>query len=136
MRSGVVALVVIASLSSSAVARADGVKVTQVFGQDGWPFLVANYTPDGSRAVPSWQICAPDCGPVVAIDKVYRPGPTMAGTTFAASATVDGTTTVDRSRAWGGQVTNTAMPTLNGEPKVGQTSRQAPGRGRVAGGTT
>lgn len=121
MRSRVVALVVIGSLWSSAVARADGVKITQeLFGQDGWPFLVANYVSSGPRAVPSWQICAPDCGPVVATDSLYRPGPTTAGTTFAASATVDGTTTVDRSRAWGGQVTNTAMPTLSGEPKVGQ----------------
>ena len=116
------ALVVIGSLSSSAVARADGVEVTQeVFDPDGWPALVANYAPDGSRAVPSWQICAPDCGPVVATDQFYRPGPTAAGTTFSASATVDGTTTVDRSRAWGGQVTNTAMPALTGEPKVGHT---------------
>lgn len=122
MRSRVVAVVVIGSLWSSAAARADGVKVTQeLFDQDGWPSLVANYAPDGSRAVPSWRICATDCGPVVATDQLYRPGPTAAGTTFEASATVDGTTTVDRSRAWGGQVTNTAVPTLAGEPKVGQS---------------
>jgi len=115
-------LVTVCSLLLTATARADGIKITQrLINGDGWPSLVANYIPDGSRGTASWSVCAPDCGPVIASGAFYAPGPTAIGTTFEASATVDGTTTTDRSPVWSGQVTNTAPPTFAGEPRAGQT---------------
>ncbi len=121
MRGAVLVLVIVCASLLPAVAHADAIKITQrLIDRDGWPRLTANYMPY-SRATPSWQVCAPDCGPVVATDAFYDAGPTAAGTTFEASATVDGTTTTDRSPAWGGRVTSTAPPTFDGEPRVGQT---------------
>ncbi|MBW3607229.1 MAG: hypothetical protein KY463_02550 [Actinobacteria bacterium] len=58
---------------------------------------------------------------MVATGALYDAGPTAVGTTFEASAMVGGVTTTDRSPAWGGQVTNTAPPTFDGEPRVGRT---------------
>ena len=122
MRSGVLMVAIVCSLLVAATARADGITITQrLFDGDGWPRLVANYVPDGSRATASWKVCAPDCGPTVATSASYDAGPTAPGTTFEASATVDGVTTTARSAVWGGQVTNTAPPTFGGEPRAGQT---------------
>lgn len=64
---------------------------------------------------------------MVASGALYSAGPTAAGATFEASATVDGVTTTDRTPAWGGQVTNTAPPTFDGEPRAGQTLTPHPG---------
>lgn len=114
---------VLSLLAVPASAHADGIKITQhVFTEDGQPQLVGNYSPDGSVAKPSWKICAPDCGPIVLADtSVFQPGPQAAGTTFEASATVNGVTTTDRSRAWTGQVANVTPPTISGDAKVGAT---------------
>ena len=121
MRGGVLILVTLSWLALPAIATADGVKISQrLVDRDGWPMLVGNYSPDG-RGTVSWRVCAADCGPVVATGGLYSAGPTSVGTTFEASATVDGTTTTERSPAWGGQVTNTAPPRFDGEPRVGQT---------------
>jgi hypothetical protein len=133
VRCSILVLAFVWSLLLPTVGRADTIKITQrLIDQEGWPRLVANYTPDGSRATASWKVCAPDCGPIVATGALFNPGPTAVGTTFEASATVDGTTTTDRSPVWGGQVTNTAPPTFQGQPRVGQTL--TPHAGTWAGG--
>lgn len=109
-------------LSPPAIAHADGVKIAQrLIDEDGWPSLVAHYSPDGSRGTVSWRACAPACGPVVATGSFYRPGPTVSGTTFEASTTVDGQTTTARSPVWEGQVTNTGPPTFDGELRALKT---------------
>lgn len=130
--SGLVVIVVVALLAPS-VARADEVKITaRFFDADGWPSLIASFSPDGSRATPSWKRCLPDCGDTVAVGQQYKAGPTAAGTTFEASATVDGVTTTARSTAWNGQVSNTAPPTFDGQAVIGQTL--TPRRGGWSGG--
>jgi len=123
-------LVLACSSLPTTVAHAGGVAISQhLFGEDGWPRLVANHYPYNAEAVPTWKVCSPECGPTVAVAThgSYQPGPTAAGTTFEASTTVDGTTTTARSRIWGGRVTNTALPTLAGAAVVGQVVTPAAG---------
>jgi hypothetical protein len=125
MRPGVPALATFWLLLVPAIARAehDSTIMRRSIDQDGWPVLAAKY--GSSYAMPataSWRVCNPDCGPVVATGFLFEPGPTAIGTTFEATGTtVHGTPGTERSPAWGGQVTNTALPTFEGEPRVGQT---------------
>ena len=114
-------MAIVCALLLPATARADGIAITQrLIDRDGWPRLVANTTPYGGGTV-SWRVCAPACGPVVATGAFYDAGSTAVGTTFEVSATIGGVTRTDRSPAWAGQVTNTAPPTFDGEPRVGRT---------------
>ncbi|MDO9353373.1 MAG: hypothetical protein Q7T55_06745 [Solirubrobacteraceae bacterium] len=109
-------------LAFPSVAAADGVAVTQnVFSDNGDPVVVANYVPDGSQATPTWTRCAPDCGETVATTQQYAAGDTAAGTTFEATTVVGGVTTTARSKTWTGRVTNTSLPTIGGDPRVGGT---------------
>ncbi len=120
MRGALLLLVIVCSLLLPAIARADGIEITQrLIAEDGWPRLTANLNPYGLGTA-SWKVCAPECGPVVATGSFYAAGPTAPGTTFQASATVGGTTTTDRSPAWNGRVTNMTPPMFDGEPRVGQ----------------
>jgi len=115
-------LVLFFSLLMPSMARADGVRITaRFFDADGWPSLTGAYQPDGSRATPSWTMCAPGCGDTLATGSRYNAGPTADGVTFEARTTVDGVTTTDRSTPWGGQVTSTASPTFDGQAVIGQT---------------
>ena len=129
----VLLLAAVGSLSLPTIARADGVEISQRLIDDaGWPMLVANHVPDGSRGMVSWRVCAPSCGQVVATGSVYSAGPTAIGTTFEASTTVDGKTTHALSPPWAGQVTSATPPTFDGELRVGQTL--SPHAGTWAGG--
>jgi hypothetical protein len=126
-------LVIMIAALVPAAARADGVVITQhVFTNAGLPQLIANYSPDGGLATPSWKICAPDCGPVVATGNAFTPGDQPAGTSFEASTTLAGTTTTAHSRTWLGRVANTAPPTFTGSPVVG--SMLTPAAGTWSGG--
>lgn len=124
----VVMITLVAVMMPPALARADGVSITsRSLDPHGWPRLIANYVPNGSLAIPSWRVCSPDCGAIVATGSVYDAGPTAPGTTFEASTTFDGTTTTDRSAAWGGQASSTAPPAFDGSPVVGATLTPHPG---------
>jgi hypothetical protein len=104
------------------------VEVTQqVFNSNGDPLLVANPTPDGSKGGDAvvWRTCPPggsSCVPATGTHgRGVEPGEVPAGTVFEASATYLGRTTVARSGPWGGRVTSTAPPVLQGEAVVGAT---------------
>lgn len=121
-------LLVTAALAAPAGAAADGVEVSQnVFDADGWPELVANYSPDGDKATPVWRACTPLCGAVIRTDQQLAPGPTAPGTSWQASATYRGTTTVARSKTWLGQVTSIDPPAVSGLPSIGSTMVATPG---------
>ena len=121
-------LVVLAALSVPANAAGDGVEVSQnVFDADGWPELIANYSPDGSKATPQWRVCTPLCGAVIKSDQQLSPGPTAPGTSWQASATYRGKTTVAQSKTWLGQVTNVTPPAVSGLPSIGSTMVATPG---------
>lgn len=129
----VLLLAAVGSLSLPTIARAAGVEISQrLIDDSGWPTLVANHVPDGSRGMVSWRVCAASCGPVVATGSVYSAGPTAIGTIFEASTMVDGKTTQALSPAWAGQVTSATPPTFDGELRVGQTL--SPHAGTWAGG--
>jgi hypothetical protein len=100
-----------------------GMQVSQeLLARDGDPLLVANFSPDGSLATPSWAVCAPGaptCTPAGVTNRLFSPGPEPAGTTFEASAVYGGVTYAARSDPWQGAGAATAPPTLTGAPKIG-----------------
>lgn len=120
-----------------AVAGANyGLAITQqLYDEDGQPFLVANFSPDGGLATPAWARCAelaPTCLPLGVTNQALKAGPTPAGTTFEASASFAGRTWRVRSDAWHGTVTSTEPPTVSGTARVGE--RIAPRPAAWAGG--
>jgi len=112
-------------LAPSATARAqsfDVVITQELLARDGNPSLVANFTPDGSLATPSWAVCplqAAACTSAGVTNQSFEPGPEPAGTTFTASAVYNGVTHTTRSDPWQGAVAATAPPRLTGAAKVG-----------------
>lgn len=111
-------------------AAAPRLELTQaVYDKSGQPLLVANVTPDGSLAAPSWTRCdgAGRCLPGPAATPVWKPGPTPRGSTFEARATDLGGDSSVRSPRWLGALHSTRRPTLSGLPVVGRVVRPMPG---------
>lgn len=112
-------------LAYAATAHAAGYRMDlsqETFDSDGNPLLVANFSPDGRLATPSWAVCAatvPGCVPAGVTNQVFKPGPEPAGTAFQASAIYRGVTYTATSDPWRGTVAATAPPTLTGVPRVG-----------------
>lgn len=119
------AIVAIASAIGSAtaakshlrVARATRFSVTiqKVFTRAGDPLLVANFSPNGSLAVPRWRICQPQrlCGTRAKANQVLMPGPEPAGTRFIAFATYGGQT-YSAQATWRGRIGSVSGPRLIG----------------------
>lgn len=55
-----------------------GIAIQAIFDRAGNPVLVANFTPDGSLAIPRWSICRPDahgvCSAAASKHRVARAG--------------------------------------------------------------
>lgn len=104
----------------AAVPISYGVDIQAVFDVAGNPYLVANFTPDGRLATPSWSICRPSyldiCTPI-SDSQVLAPGPTPAGTVFQTSATYRGQTYIARTAPWQGTVHPTTPPHVDGSPR-------------------
>lgn len=97
-----------------------GVDIQTVYDKAGNPTLVANFSPDGGLAKPSWSTCPPPnvniCIPTNK-SEFLEPGPTPAGTVFQASATYQRHTYVARSPSWQGTVHATSPPHVIGSPR-------------------
>lgn len=111
------------------------VSIQAVFDLAGNPSLVANFSPNGSLAEPSWAICrAPStnrCRPVATTHAVLEPGPEPAGTVFVATSTYLGRIYSARV-TWEGLVRTLVTPRVRGRATVG--SQVIPVVGRWAGG--
>jgi hypothetical protein len=122
-------LCLLAGLVLAAPASAQGglPAIGATLTSDGWPHLTASSATPSAPA-PTWRVCAPDCGAVVAEGTTFAPGPTAVGTAFEATITAaDGTTTTDRTPAWQGRVAVAAPPTVTGEARIGRPVATQPG---------
>ena len=100
-----------------------GVTIQAVYDQHGNPLLVANFSPSGNLAQPSWAICAPPhtrvCRAAGNRSQGLSPGATNPGTVFRATATYHGRTYAATSAVWRGQLHAVHPPELEGEVRVG-----------------
>ena len=107
------------------------VQIQAVFDRFGDPLLVANFTPDGSRASPVWLLCpaaTPDsCHSVQAHHGELAPGAEPAGTRFVATAVYRGAR-YSRAATWHGRVHALRPPRLAGARRMGGLVRPAAGR--------
>jgi len=99
------------------------VSIQAVFDLAGNPSLVANFSPDGSLAVPEWSICRPPevsvCSPAVrTAHAILSPEPEPAGTVFRASARYGGRI-YSAAVIWRGRVQIFSRPRLRGRADVG-----------------
>lgn len=101
-----------------------GVSIQAVFDSAGNPLLVANFSPDGSLATPSFSICPPSggCETVGAGPHGLRPGPEPSGTRFIATASYRGQAYA-ASVTWHGRPHATDVPGLVGRPRHGSVLR-------------
>jgi hypothetical protein len=103
-----------------------GIDIQAVFDNAGDPILVANFTPDGGLATPTWSICHPPdvhtCAPAsrkIELGGELDAGRQPAGTVFQATATYHGHTYLARSSPWQGAVHATAPARLLGRARYG-----------------
>ena len=105
------------------------VQIQAVFNRAGNPLLVANFSPNGSLAIPRWSICAPPSGSICVAgrthDRALEPGPRPAGTVFRATARYQGRTYSAQVR-WHGRVTARSRPRLLGRPRVAASVKPIP----------
>jgi hypothetical protein len=98
-----------------------------VYDKAGNPNLIANFSPNGGLAKPSWSVCPPPdvnvCTPASVKSQFLEPGRTSAGTVFQATATYKGHTYVARSKPWQGTVRATTAPRLEGVARYGAAVR-------------
>jgi hypothetical protein len=111
------------------------VTIQAVFDQDGNPALVANFSPNGSLATPSWTICPPAgqgaCRTMRTAHATIQPGPEPPGTRFTSTATYRGHTYTS-AVTWHGQVHALGRPGLAGSARL--NGRVTPIAARWAGG--
>ncbi len=124
------AIAVLSADASDAKRDAGAISERGLTG-DGWPWLAGNHDAPGANGR-AWQRCAPECGPVLSTAEFFEAGKTAAGTSFRLSAPDGEVVWEDRSPVWQGQVRNMRLPTLDGQPTVGETV--TPRRGRWSGG--
>jgi hypothetical protein len=119
------------SAVGSDARRRYSVSIQTVFDLAGNPSLVANFSPDGSLAVPEWSICHPPdvsaCSPpVTTAHAILTPGPEPAGTVFRASARYGGRA-YGAGVTWRGPVRIVSRPRLLGPASVGAAVTPAMG---------
>ncbi len=99
-----------------------GVDIQAIFNAAGDPWLVANFTPDGSLATPHWSMCPPApqdaCTPAASKHQELKPGPEPAGTRFVAAARYAGRT-YSAAVTWQGRVQAVSAPAIAGIPREG-----------------
>jgi hypothetical protein len=109
-----------------------GVSIQAVWDDQGNPALVANFSPNGALAKPSWSICAPAqpvrCAPVLPHSQFLNAGPTPAGTVFQARAVYRHHVYVGRTTTWLGTVQAISLPTVTGAARYGSLVTPRPGR--------
>lgn len=101
------------------------IDVQRIYDVGGDPVLVPSFSPDGSLAKPSWEICDPSCRPA-ADDQFLEPGLTAAGTTFRALADYGGHRYVSETPPWQGRVATAGPPAVLGDTRVGRMVRPEP----------
>jgi hypothetical protein len=122
----VLLIAVVLSAAGAALAGATSarysVDIQAVFNLRGNPWLVANFSPNGSLATTHWSICSPPpegkCVPRRTRHQALEPGPRAAGTVFRATARYLGQM-YSAQRRWHGRITAHSRPSLLGRPRVG-----------------
>jgi hypothetical protein len=127
-RVAAVLLLIAVALSGASVALAGAsaarysVQIQAVFNLRGNPWLVANFSPNGSLATAHWSICSPPpmrkCVPRRTPHQALEPDPRPAGTVFRATARYLGQTYSAQKR-WHGRITADSRPRLLGPARVG-----------------
>src|SRR6185312_1009576 len=113
----VLLIAVVLSAGDAALAGASSVRysvdIQAVFNLRGNPWLVANFSPNGSLATAHWSICSPPpkrvCVPRRTPHQALEPGPRPAGTVFRATARYLGQTYSAQER-WHGRITADTRP--------------------------
>jgi hypothetical protein len=108
-----------------------GIGIQAVFDLAGNPLVVANFSPDGSLATPSWSACQPSlsCQTVRSHGGELQSGPEPAGTRFIATAGFRGH--IYRATVtWRGSVRAVSRPRLVGNRTLGGVLKPVAGRWR------